>query len=107
MLSLLWHGLATRPSKISKEHDRHSIPLTVEELEERCVLSADTTVAAPDSPFSFTAPGDVMVAMQPKRNPGIVFLGDSITWGLASGMGAPVWSSVMAPHGAADYGVSG
>jgi beta-glucosidase len=107
MLSFLWHGPATRPSKISREHDRHSIPLTVEELEERFVLSADTTVAAPDSPFSFTAPGVVMVAMQPKGNPGIVFLGDSITWGLASGMGAPVWSSVMAPHGAADYGVSG
>jgi beta-glucosidase len=107
MLSLLRHGPANRSSKVSSERHRRLIPLAVEELEERCVLSADTTVAAPDSPFSFTVPGDVMVAMQPKGNPGIVFLGDSITWGLANGMGAPVWSAVMVPHGAADYGVSG
>jgi lysophospholipase L1-like esterase len=34
-----------------------------------------------------------------------VFLGDSITAGYAYGTGAPVWSTFIAPLGAADYGV--
>jgi beta-glucosidase len=107
MFSFLWREPANRSSRGLRTRERGSVPLTVEELEERCVLSADTTVAAPNSPFPFTAPGDVQVASQPKGNPGIVFLGDSITWGFANGLGAPVWSAVMAPLSAADYGVSG
>jgi lysophospholipase L1-like esterase len=43
----------------------------------------------------------------PGRNPSIVFLGDSIAWGFASGAGAPLWSAFWAPVGAADYGVLG
>ena len=38
---------------------------------------------------------------------GIVFLGDSITDFFASGAGASVWSSEVAPLGAADFGVAG
>ncbi len=107
MFPFLRSGIVDRFSKSVKERNHPFVPLTVEELEERCVLSVDTTVASPSAPSPFTAPGDVIVASQPKGNPGIVFLGDSITWGFANGLGAPVWSAAMAPLGAADYGVSG
>ncbi len=81
-----------------------SVPLRPEELEQRCLLSAD--IIAPIA-FPLTLPGlgDVVMAAQPKGNPPLVFLGDSITWGFSYGSGTPVWSAVMAPLGAADYGV--
>jgi platelet-activating factor acetylhydrolase IB subunit beta/gamma len=86
--------------------DRRSIPLTVEVLEDRCLLSASTTV--PEfNPFSSVGMGDMLMASSPKGNSSIVFLGDSITWGFAYGTGAPIWSAFMAPLGAVDYGIIG
>lgn len=80
---------------------------SLEALEDRCLLSAATTVPAESSSFPLTGPGDMLMALLPKGNPSIAFLGDSITWGYAFGEGAPVWSATMAPLGAANYGVNG
>jgi lysophospholipase L1-like esterase len=68
----------------------------VEPLEDRCLLSAPTTVATLNSwlpLFPQVAAGEVSA---PRNNPALVFLGDSIIalWG-ASG------------HGVADYGLDG
>jgi lysophospholipase L1-like esterase len=73
----------------------------VEALEDRCLLSgaANQDVAVPL--------GDVLMALNPRTNAPVVFLGDSITYNYAFGGGASVWNSYMAPLGAADYGVSG
>lgn len=47
------------------------------------------------------------MAAQPKGNPSVVFLGDSIAWSFAYHSGAAVWSQLLAPLGFADYGISG
>src|SRR5207248_8717875 len=39
--------------------------------------------------------------------PNVLFLGDSITDGLASGAGQPVWDSSFAPLGSADFAIAG
>jgi beta-glucosidase len=79
----------------------------LEVLEDRCLLSAGTTVPSLTGTNPLIGLADVYMATQPKDNPSIVFLGDSITWGFAYGPGASVWSSFWAPAGAADYGVIG
>jgi lysophospholipase L1-like esterase len=83
------------------------ISLELEALEERCVLSADTTVAAVNPLDPALGAADVIMASLPKSDPSVVFLGDSITWGFAYGSGAPIWSAMMAPLGAVDYGIPG
>ena len=83
------------------------VSLELEALEERCVLSADTTVPAINPLDPAIGAADVMMASLPKGDPSVVFLGDSITWGFAYGSGAPIWSSVLAPRGAVDYGIPG
>jgi len=50
---------------------------------------------------------DYLFAAGPKGNPGVVFVGDSISWEYAYGSGAAVWSAYMAPLGMASYGVIG
>ena len=81
--------------------------LTVETLEDRCLLSATTTVPNfSQIPITIALP-DILAATQPKGNPLVVFVGDSISWEYAYGTGAPVWSANMAPLGMADYGVIG
>jgi hypothetical protein len=82
------------------------IPPQVEALEDRCLLSALTTVPSTiDVLNPYTVPLDMFVAAQPKGNPNVVFLGDSIAAGYAYGSGIPVWSAFLAPLGAVDYGV--
>jgi platelet-activating factor acetylhydrolase IB subunit beta/gamma len=83
------------------------VSLELEALEERCVLSADTTVPAVNPLDPAIGAADVFMASLPKGTPSVVFLGDSITWGFAYGSGAPIWSAVLAPLGAVDYGIPG
>lgn len=82
-------------------------PLTLESLEDRRMLSAITTVPSPVANFPFVALGDQVMASQPKIGANIVFLGDSITWDYQYGMGAPLWSALLAGAGAVNYGVNG
>jgi lysophospholipase L1-like esterase len=83
------------------------VSLELEALEERCVLSTDTTVAAVNPLDPAVGAADVVMAALPKGDPSVVFLGDSITWGFAYGSGAPIWSALLAPLGAVDYGIPG
>lgn len=69
------------------------------------MLSADPTVPAPLDPNSIVEWWDATMVAQPKSNPSVVFVGDSITWGYEYGTGAPVWSAYLNPLSAADYGV--
>jgi lysophospholipase L1-like esterase len=82
-------------------------PPCLEPLEDRCLLSSTTTVPPLSDIPSFIAAQDIMFATQTKGSPTVVFLGDSISWFYAYGTGAAVWSSLMAPLGMANYGVSG
>jgi platelet-activating factor acetylhydrolase IB subunit beta/gamma len=50
---------------------------------------------------------DILMAMQPKGAPTIVFLGDSISFEFRYGTGAAVWAAFMAPLGAVNFGVPG
>jgi lysophospholipase L1-like esterase len=77
----------------------------LEALEGRCLPSAPTTVPSPTGVNPFVAVGLEEAAGLPRNNAAIVFLGDSITWGFAYGLGRPVWDATLAP-GAADYGVN-
>src|SRR5579859_6893588 len=86
---------------------RDFVSLELAGLEERCVLSADTTVPAVNPLDPAIGAADVVVAALPKGNPSVVFLGDSITWGFAYGSGAPIWAAMLAPLGAVDYGIPG
>jgi lysophospholipase L1-like esterase len=79
----------------------------VEPLEDRRMMSANTTSPTPNAFFPFVGLGDVLMASQPKMEANIVFLGDSITWGYAFGAGAPVWSAFLNGAGAVNYGVNG
>ena len=82
------------------------MPPQVEALEDRCLLSALTTVPSTiDILNPLTVPLDMLVAAQPKGNPNVVVLGDSIAAGYAYVTGMPVWSAFLAPLGAVDYGV--
>jgi|GEM_PF-3221279 len=87
--------------------ERCSSPLTVEVLEARYLLSSATTVP----PLSEIPPAivlmDVLFASQPKGDPTVVFVGDSISYQYAYGPGAPVWAEYMALLGMVDYGVQG
>lgn len=87
--------------------DRRRVALTVEALEDRCLLSAETTVPALTAGNIIPILENVYLASLPKGNPSIVFLGDSITWNFAHSSGASVWSAFWTPVGASEYGVSG
>ncbi|HZV07225.1 MAG TPA: GDSL-type esterase/lipase family protein [Gemmataceae bacterium] len=80
---------------------------SLEVLEDRCLLSAATTVPALTPADALTGLADFFLATLPKDNPSIVFLGDSLTWSFAYNWGASVWSALWAPAGAADYGIIG
>src|SRR5690242_16293074 len=83
-----------------------STSLTLEVLEDRCVLSAVTTLPSATNVLNpLTVPLDVLMASLPKGNPQVVVLGDSIAAGYGYGTGMPVWSAIMAPLGAVDWGV--
>lgn len=82
-------------------------PPRIELLEERCLLTSTTTVPSVSEIPSQIALGDMMATAQPKGNPGVVFVGDSISWEYAYGTGAPLWWTLMAPMGMSDYGISG
>lgn len=79
----------------------------LEVLEDRCLPSATTSVPNPADIPPIIALSDIVTAMQPKGNPAVAFVGDSISWEYANGTGAPVWSALMAPLGMANYGVYG
>jgi lysophospholipase L1-like esterase len=82
-------------------------PPRIELLEERYLLTSTTTVPSVSEIPAQIALGDMMAASQPKGNPTVVWVGDSIGWEYDYGTGAPVWWSLMAPLGMVDYGVSG
>src|SRR5262249_41771658 len=98
-----------RSPRVISASDRRTPRLTrptLEQLEDRCLLSAATTVpSSTDALNPLTVPLDIFVAAQPKGNPNVVFLGDSIAEGYAYGTGMPIWSATMAPLGAVDYGM--
>jgi lysophospholipase L1-like esterase len=79
----------------------------LEELEDRCLLSVSTTIPSFSQLAPIIALPDIWLALVPKGNPTVVFLGDSISWGYANGTGANVWNSSMAPLGVEDFGVIG
>src|SRR6516165_8651807 len=80
-------------SPLVRPHFR-SMPPQVEALEDRCLLSALTTVPSTiDILNPLTVPLDMLVAAQPKGNPNVVVLGDSIAAGYAYVTGMPVWSA--------------
>jgi beta-glucosidase len=79
--------------------------LRLESLEERRMMSADTTIPNAGSPLVGLA--NVLMVSQPKIESNIVFLGDSFTWNYQYSTGAPVWSAFVAGTGAANYAVSG
>src|SRR5262245_55175349 len=91
----------------SRDARRRATPLRLEALEDRCVLSNTTTIPAFADIPSIVAYPDVLMALQTKGNPSVVFVGDSISFGYAFGEGAPVWAAFMAPLGMADYGIPG
>jgi beta-glucosidase len=78
---------------------------SLEVLEDRCLLSAVTTVPSITTANALTGLANVYMATQPKENPSIVFLGDSVTLGFAYSSGALVWSAFWAPAGAANYAI--
>src|SRR5262245_2325943 len=85
-----WVGSATR--------------LSVEQLEERCVLSSAAVIPAPASiPYWQTRYAQLDAA--PRTDPQVVFLGDSIFDEFANGPGAAVWNAQLAPLHAADYAI--
>lgn len=69
--------------------------------------SATTTIAPLAEIPPVIALMDIVFATQPKGDPSVIFVGDSISWEYAYGTGAPVWGTFMAPLGMADYGVGG
>jgi lysophospholipase L1-like esterase len=91
----------------TRRRESQTISLMVETLEDRCLLSAATTVPSPISPLPFVGVADAVMASQPKTDSNIVFLGDSITYNFAYGPGAPIWAALMVGAGATDYGVPG
>lgn len=82
-------------------------PPRLEVLEDRCLLSSTTTVPSAADVPSLIAFTDYMFALQPKGNPSVIFVGDSISWEYAYGSGAAVWAAYMAPLGISSYGVIG
>lgn len=90
-----------------RRFEQFAAPPRVEVLEARCLLS-DTTLVPPLSQIPpLIAVMDIAFATQPKGNPTVAFVGDSISWQFAYGSGAAVWASSMAPLGMANYGVPG
>src|SRR5262245_60318148 len=86
---------------------RRAAPPRLEALEDRCVLSNTATIPAFADIPPIVAYPDVLMALQAKEKPSVVFVGDSISFGYAYGEGAPVWATFMAPLGMADYGIPG
>jgi lysophospholipase L1-like esterase len=83
--------------------------LRVEQLEERCVLSAASPAAVLAAPnlFPYWLVHAAELAAAPKGAPQLVFLGDSILDAFDDGPGAPVWAARFAPLRAADYAIGG
>jgi lysophospholipase L1-like esterase len=91
----------------SRAFNRSVAPPSVETLEDRCLPSATTTVPAlSDLPSSLGLANTIMV-LQPRGDPTVVFLGDSINNGFAYGPGMPLWAAIMAPAGMTDYAIDG
>lgn len=82
-------------------------PPRVEVLEDRCLMSSTTTVPSLADILQRIAVTDFLFAVEPKGNPSVAFLGDSISWEYAYGSGADVWAQYMAPLNMASYGVIG
>jgi lysophospholipase L1-like esterase len=108
----LWSALAEffiprRWLKEEKSRRAHGGAPRLEALEDRCLMSAPATVPSPFNGAAATPLLLAVTALMPRNNAGIVFLGDSVTWGFAYGLGAPVWHSTWGAFGAADYGAIG
>ena len=107
--------LPLRPRRVRPRSRRSPAPweipvrLSIELLEDRCVLSelGNPAVIAAPSWTSYWWWRTAQIAAAPRGHPSVVFLGDSITDLFSNGPGTPVWNSRIAPLGAADYGVGG
>src|SRR5579871_4478007 len=105
----LVYGRGPKSSALNQKRriEQFAAPLTVEALEERC-LPADPSIVPPLSAIPpLVAVMDIGFAGQTKGNPTVAFVGDSISWQFAYGLGASVWAAYMAPLGMANYGVPG
>jgi lysophospholipase L1-like esterase len=93
----------------SSNRQKVTTRLTVEQLEERCVLSTlgNPAVVPTASASPIWLGRYVQLATAPRNDPAVVFLGDSITEGYARGWGTPIWNASIAPLGAIDDGISG
>ncbi|HEY7424177.1 MAG TPA: GDSL-type esterase/lipase family protein [Gemmataceae bacterium] len=107
LLNWLWRRDRAKKPPPPRSREGRPSPLRVEALEDRRMMSANTTAPTPNNSFPFVGLGDMLMASQPKTPANIVFLGDSIDWGYQYGAGAPVWSAVMAGTATVDYGVIG
>ncbi|HWG46225.1 MAG TPA: GDSL-type esterase/lipase family protein [Gemmataceae bacterium] len=112
MISFLLAGIVERfrrrgwiPS--SRTCSGFAAPPSLEALEDRCLLSATTTVPALADIPPTVGLLNVLMTAQPKGNPSVIFLGDSINGDFAYGPGAAVWEAFLAPVGAADYAITG
>jgi lysophospholipase L1-like esterase len=79
----------------------------VERLEERCAPATvpnPAVVPAPNPDPGWIAETHI-VTREPRGNPRVIFLGDSITEFFADGEGAPVWRHRVAPLRADNFGV--
>lgn len=103
-----FRGRGIRGNKVPARQPVRRAAFRLEELEDRCLLSVTTTTvpAFTDIPTIVAIP-DVLMTMQPRGNPTIAFVGDSIGFEYGYGTGAGIWSAVMAPLGAANYSMSG
>jgi lysophospholipase L1-like esterase len=101
------HGRAFSAFNRKRRFERFAASPAVEVLEARCLPSNTTVVPSLSEIPPLIAVMDTAFATQPKGNPTVVFVGDSISWQYAYGQGISVWATYMAPLGMANYGVSG
>jgi beta-glucosidase len=87
----------------------HRVRLRVELLEDRQVLSPLSNPAVLPVPgdYPYWAWRESQIVSNPRGNPDVVFLGDSITDAFATTVGAPVWDAAMAPLKADNFAIGG
>ena len=99
-----WLGSLLSSSRASGGRVQPSARPSVEQLEDRCVLTGGVLSPAVLATPPFFLANALALDFAPKGNPQVVFLGDSISAWYAN---SPAWSSGIAPLGASDLAVSG
>src|SRR6266542_4458746 len=103
--------MASRPAFADSSAFRTSprprtVRLRIEQLEDRCVMSGTPLAALPvPAAIPYWEMKAAWLAVAPKGNPDVVFLGDSILDSFANGPGAAVWEARIAPFGVAELAI--